>query len=67
MQGFVPNDALYWSKFKFIQHVYLGDMVDFPFLSSNIPSSPAYGVFISQLIRYTRACSSYAEGQATFQ
>ena len=25
------------------------------FLSSNIPSSPAYGVFISQLIRYARA------------
>ena len=31
----------------------------FPFLSSNIPSSPAYGVFISQLILYVRACSSY--------
>ena len=30
----------------------------FPFLSSNIPSSPAYGVFISQLIRYARTCSS---------
>ena len=30
-----------------------------PFLSSNIPSSPAYGVFISQLIRYVRACRSY--------
>ena len=30
-----------------------------PFLSNNIPSSPAYGVFISQLIRYARACSSY--------
>ena len=30
------------------------------FLSSNIPTSPAYaGVFISQLIRYARACSSY--------
>ena len=29
------------------------------FLSSNIQSLPAYGVFISQLIRYTRACSSY--------
>ena len=26
---------------------------------SNIPSSPAYGVFISQLIRYARACTSY--------
>ena len=29
------------------------------FVSSNIPSSPAYGVFISQPIRYARACSSY--------
>ena len=34
-------------------------MTNFPFLSSNIPSSPTYGVFISQLIRYARACSSY--------
>ena len=35
------------------------NITNFPFLSSNIPSSPAYGVFISQLIRYARACSSY--------
>ena len=34
-------------------------ITNFPFLSSNIPSSPAYGMFISQLIRYARACSSY--------
>ena len=34
-------------------------VTNFPFLRSNIPSSPAYGVFISQLIRYVRACSSY--------
>ena len=34
-------------------------ITNFPFLSSNIPTSPAYGVFISQLIRYVRACSSY--------
>ena len=33
-------------------------ITNFPFLSSNIPSSPAYGVFISQLIRFARACSS---------
>ena len=32
---------------------------NFPFLRSNIPSSPAYGAFILQLIRYARACSSY--------
>ena len=34
-------------------------ITNFPFLSSNIPSSPAYGVFSSQLIRYALACSSY--------
>ena len=34
-------------------------LTNFPFLSSNIPSSPAHGVFISQLIRYARACSIF--------
>ena len=34
-------------------------IVNFPFLSSNIPSGPSYGVYISQLIRYTRCCSPY--------
>ena len=33
-------------------------ILNVPFLSSNISSSPAYGVFISQLIRHARACSS---------
>ena len=27
-------------------------IVNFPFMSSNIPSAPAYGVYASQLIRY---------------
>ena len=31
----------------------------FLLLSSNIPFLPAYGVFISQLIRYARVCSFY--------
>ena len=30
-------------------------IVDFPFISSNIPTYPAYGVHISQLMRYSRA------------
>ena len=34
-------------------------IVNFPFLCSNIPSSPAYGVYVSQLIRYARSCSKY--------
>jgi len=28
---------------------------------SNIPTPPAYGVYISRLIRYSRACGSYHE------
>ena len=36
-------------------------IVNFPFLCSNIPSSPAYGVYISQLIRYPRACYKYSD------
>ena len=32
-------------------------IVNCPFLSSNIPSSPSYGVYISQLVRYARCCS----------
>ena len=36
-------------------------IVNFPFLSSNIPSAPAYGVYISQLIRYARTCSNYQD------
>ena len=31
----------------------------FPFLRRYVPTTPAYGVSISQLIRYARACSSY--------
>jgi hypothetical protein len=33
--------------------------INFPYLCSNIPASPAYGVYISQLIRYARACSTH--------
>ena len=46
--------SLYDKRDDFNFHI-----TNFPFLSINVPSSPAYDVFISQLIRYTRACSSY--------
>ena len=36
-------------------------IVNFPFICSNIPAAPAYGVYISQLIRYSRACGSYQD------
>ena len=34
------------------------NIVNFPHLSSNIPSKPAYGVYISQLVRIGRICSN---------
>ena len=46
--------SLYDKRDDFNFHI-----TNFPFLSSTFPSSPAYGVFISQLMRYARAWSSY--------
>jgi hypothetical protein len=36
-------------------------IINFPNMCSNIPASPAYGVYISQLIRYARANSNYSD------
>ena len=33
-------------------------IVNFPHMDSNIPTNSAYGVFISQLVRYARICTS---------
>ena len=35
------------------------DIVNFPDLSGDISTAPAYGTYISQLIRYSRACHNY--------
>ena len=40
-----------WDNFNF-------EIVNFIFLDGDVPRSPSYGVYISQLIRYTRVCSS---------
>jgi hypothetical protein len=36
-------------------------IVNFPFIFNNIPAAPAYGVYLSQMIRYSRACGSYQD------
>jgi hypothetical protein len=36
-------------------------IVNFPFICSNIPAAPAYRVYLSQLIRYSKACGSYQD------
>ena len=54
-RGAVKNEILRrkrWFQFS---------IVNFPFICSNIPAAPAYGVYISQLIQYSRACGSYKD------
>ena len=48
------HTSIYDKRDDFSFHI-----TNFSFLSSYILSSPAYGVFISQLIRYARACFSF--------
>ena len=36
-------------------------LVNFPFISSNIPALPAYGSYISQLVHYSRAGVQYSD------
>ena len=37
------------------------DIVHFPFLDGDVPCRPSYGVYISQLIRLARVCSSHVQ------
>ena len=34
------------------------EIVNFPFLDGDVPRSPSYGVYISQLIQFARVCSN---------
>ena len=47
---------------EFLKQVWLHDMTlrdsCFSHMDSNIPANPAYGVYISQLVRYVRICTS---------
>ena len=36
-------------------------IVNFPFLSNNIPSTSAYGVYVSHLVRCARTCCKYQD------
>jgi hypothetical protein len=38
-------------------------IVNFPFNNSSISTSPSYGVYISQLMRYSWACAQYIDFQ----
>ena len=52
----MPSSICFTSSFHLLKII-----VNFPFICSNIPAAPAYGIYISQMIRYSRACSSYQD------
>ena len=68
-----PSSAYFWtytSNFTTVVNSVLTFMINgmtnfkiinFPNMCSNIPVSPAFGVYISQLIRNARASSNYSE------
>ena len=43
-----------WDYFNF-------EIVNFPFLDGDVPRSPSYSVYISQLIRFARVCSDVGD------
>ena len=49
------------TKFYDKRNDFLFRIVNFPFIGGNIHSALAYGVFISQLIRYARAFRNYTD------
>ena len=56
----IKENALFYKLYD-KRDDYEFDIINFPFLDSNIPAGPAYGVYISQLIRYSRACLDYED------
>jgi hypothetical protein len=55
----VSTDQLISTSVLALKYDFNFSIFNFPYLCSNNPASPAYGVYILQLIRYARACSKY--------
>ena len=37
------------------------EIINYPYLESNIPRSPAYGVYVSRLVAFARTCSDISD------
>ena len=49
------------------RHDFTFPIANFHFISSNIPALPAYGGYISELIRHSRDCAKYSDFQERVQ
>jgi len=63
----IDNEGRLKPKLCYKRDDWISPIVHFPFISSNIPASPAYGVYISHLIRYSRACDILDRAQLLMQ
>ena len=52
---------LFTNKLYYKRGAFNFNITNFPNLRGNIPKKTAYGVFISQLIRYSTACMEYID------
>ena len=60
--NFIINDSNNITTKLYDKHDTFGfHIVSFRFMSSNIPSAPAYRVYASQLIHYAGCCSNYSD------
>ena len=57
----IDNGGILITKLYDKHNDFIFPIVKFPFISSNILASPAYGVYISQLKRDSRACAHYID------
>ena len=56
--GIEAKDGLFHTYIYDKRDSFTFSIVNFPSMRSNIPSGPAYGVYISQLVRFARICST---------
>ena len=52
------NNGIISSKIYDKRDDFDSDMVNYPHLDGDVPRATSYGVYISQLIRFARTCSS---------
>ena len=52
------TNAIVFSKIYDKRDEFNFEIVNFPFLDGDVPRSPSYGVYLSQLIRFARMCSN---------
>ena len=53
----ITNDMVYSKIYDKLDN-FNCEIETFPILDGDVPSSPSYGVYISQLIRFARVCSN---------